>query len=240
MAQVYCAARRRCTVSIIPPAVLRLTGITVFKSGCPGSKRAQRGSMAQSIRAAGKESRSAAAAGSAWTTSPKEPSRKRRKRWAFSLGVGSDAAGELDIAGIVGLAQAREKIAGGMVFGVADNGDANAEQGGHVAFGDGVGRVIGAFGVNVGLKFAEKLLYVGLVENDDVVHGLESNHHRREGAFGEDGPALTFQVAGAGGGINADDEKVAFGARRLQIAYMADVEQIENAVGEDDFFSGLA
>ena len=37
-----------------------------------------------------------------------------------------------------------------MVFGVADNGHADAEKGGDGALGDGLGGVVGAFGVDVG------------------------------------------------------------------------------------------
>ena len=44
-----------------------------------------------------------------------------------------------------------------------------------------------------------------------------------------------FNLSRAGIGIDSDDEKIAFGARRLQIANVADVQQIEHAIGKNDF-----
>ena len=100
--------------------------------------------------------------------------------------------------------------------------------------------VIGAFGVDVGLEFAQQRIYVELVENDDVIHGAKSGYQRGAGAFGEDGAAVALQFPCAGIGIDSYDEQIAFGARRLQIADVAHVQQIENAVGENDFAAGAA
>jgi len=61
-----------------------------------------------------------------------------------------------------------------MVFGVADDGDADAEAGGRGAFGDGIGGVVGAFGVDVGAKFFEEFFDVWFGENHDVVYFAES------------------------------------------------------------------
>src|SRR5580704_4543883 len=68
----------------------------------------QRGWVSQVISARGKELRRPATAGKVWTMSPREPRRTTRKR-------GSDMRG---------LADGIEKGARGMVFGVADDGDA--------------------------------------------------------------------------------------------------------------------
>src|ERR1700728_4628420 len=70
----------------------------------------QRGWVSQTISAAGNVSRKAAAAGKVWTMSPKEPRRRIRKRGS----------------GMRRLANGIEKLAGGVVFGVADNGDLDA------------------------------------------------------------------------------------------------------------------
>src|SRR5258706_9528417 len=73
----------------------------------------QRGCVSQMISARGNELRKPETAGNVWTISPREPRRTARKR-------GSDMRG---------LADGIEKRARGMVFGVADNGYADAEAG---------------------------------------------------------------------------------------------------------------
>src|SRR5882757_8138704 len=112
----------------------------------------QRGWVSQMISARGKELRRPATAGKVWTISPKDPRRTTRKR-------GSDMRG---------LADGVEKRARGMILGIADDGDADAEASGDGAFGDGVWGVVGAFGVDVGAQFFEKFFDVEFRENQDV------------------------------------------------------------------------
>src|ERR1700675_3495375 len=101
-------------VVIRPPALFFSNEIISVRSELPSSSRRHFGSMSQSMRASGKASRSAEAAGRAWITSPSEPRRTRRKR----------------ASGIAGGTQAREQIARGMLLGIADDGYADAEQSG--------------------------------------------------------------------------------------------------------------
>ena len=61
-----------------------------------------------------------------------------------------------DWSGIFFAAQAREQIARGMLFGIADDGYANAEHCCELAFGYRVGRVVGALRVDFGLEFAKQ------------------------------------------------------------------------------------
>ena len=109
-----------------------------------------------------------------------------------------------------------------------------------LAFGHRFGGVVGALGVNVGLKIAEKRIYVELVKNHDVIHGAESGDQRRAGAFGENGAAFAFEFARARIGIDAHYEDIAFAPRSLQIAHVSNVQQIEDAIGENDFAAGAA
>src|SRR5277367_1138617 len=80
-----------------------------------------RGWVIQVISAAGNDSRNAATAGKVCTMSPREPSRRTRKR-------GSDMRG---------LANGIEEIARRVIFRIADNGDADAEARGGGALGYG-------------------------------------------------------------------------------------------------------
>ena len=65
-----------------------------------------------------------------------------------------------------------------MVLGIADDGDANPQQRGEIAFRDGFGRVIGSLCVHVRLDFAQKRFDVEFVENDHVIHGRERGDER--------------------------------------------------------------
>src|SRR5258708_21433983 len=94
----------------------------------------QRGCVSQMISARGNELRKPETAGNVWTISPREPRRTARKR-------GSDMRG---------LADGIEKRARGMVFGVADDGYADAEAGRDGSLGGGVGGAVGSFGRDAG------------------------------------------------------------------------------------------
>src|SRR5579863_7058826 len=104
----------------------------------------QRGCVSQTISASGKEARRAATAGKVCTISPREPRRTTRKRGS----------------GMRFLANGGEEGTGGVVFGVANDGDADAEASGDGAFGNGVGGVVSALGVDVGTKFFKKFFDV--------------------------------------------------------------------------------
>src|SRR5579883_662660 len=153
--------------------------------------------------------------------SPSEPRRTTRKRGS----------------GMRHLADRVEERAGGVVFGIADDGDANAEAISDGAFGHGFGSVVGALDVDAGTKFLEEPFDVRLGEDDDVIDHAERGNEQRAGVFVEDGAAGTFQPADTGIGVHADHEDVSllFGAR--EIADVADVQRVEAAVGEDN---GLA
>src|ERR1700722_19122452 len=105
MACVYFAARKCLTASEIPEALLLFSEITLLRSLFPSSKRFHFESTTQSMRASGNVSRSAAAAGRAWTMSPSDPSRTSRKRGSAIFLV----------------TQAGDKFARGMFFGITDN-----------------------------------------------------------------------------------------------------------------------
>ena len=126
-----------------------------------------------------------------------------------------------------------------MIFGVADDGYADAETSGDGALGNGVGGVVGAFRMDVGTQFFEQFFDVGFREDYYVIHGAEGGDEKGAGLFIENGTAGAFERADAGIGIDGDDENVAFGFCAGEVAGMADVERIEDAVGEDDALAAL-
>src|SRR5579862_7641263 len=209
--------------------------MTSLRSGLPSSKRCQRASITQSIRASGNASRKADAAGSAWTTSPRELSRTRRKR----CGRLSAEFSRLR-SGIALAVNARNHVARGMVFGIAANRGADAEKNREFSLGNRVNGVIGALRVDVGLKFAEERVDVELIENNYVVYRGQRCDDCCAGSFGHHRAAGAFALLGAGIGIERDDEDVAFRLCGLKVANVADVEQVEDAICKDDFSIGAA
>src|SRR5580700_5483554 len=231
MAQLYWAARNLRIKDERAPACLRSKAITSLMSGLPSSNRCQRASITQSILASGNASRKADAAGSAWMTSPRELRRTRRKRWCGRLSADFSRLRS----GIALAVDARNHVARGMIFGIAANGGADAKENGEFALGNRLYGVVGALCVDVWLKFAEQRVDVELVENNDVVDCGQRCDDRCAGSFGHHRAAGAFALLGAGIGVEGYDEDVAFGLRALEIADVADVEQIEDAIREDDF-----
>lgn len=94
--------------------------------------------------------------------------------------------------------------------------------------------------MHVRLEFADQGHNVGFVEHQSVIDGTESGDQERAGAFREDRAAWAFQFSGCGVGMNGYDQKIALRAGGLEITDVAGVENIEDAVGEDDFAAGAA
>src|SRR5258708_21553443 len=94
-----------------------------------------------------------------------------------------------------GLGDRVEKRGRGMVFGVADDGYADAEASRDGSLGDGVGGVVGAFGVDVGAQFFEEFFDVGFWENYDVVHCADRSDGKGAGLFVETGAAGALDKA---------------------------------------------
>src|SRR6202035_5883335 len=119
------------------------------------------------MRASGKVSRSAAAAGRAWTMSPNDPSRTSRKRGSAIFLV----------------TQAGDEFARGMVFGITDDCYADPEKRGKIAFRDSFRRVIGAFRVHIRLEFAQQNIYIEFIEDHHVIDGSQCRYQRSACAF---------------------------------------------------------
>jgi len=132
------------------------------------------------------------------------------------------------------LGEPSEKLAGGMAFGVADDGDANAETRSGIAFGNCFGGVVGTLGVDAGAQVFEKAFHVWLIENYDVIHGGESGDEFGASLLGQDGSAGALEIANAGVGIYRDNEDVSFALGAFEIAGVANVKNVKAAVSKDD------
>src|SRR5260370_37943420 len=89
------------------------------------------------ISASGNDSRRPATAGKVWTISPREPRRTTRKRWS----------------GMRRLSNGLEQLSRGVIFGVTNDGHADAEPSGNSALRHGLGGVVGGFRLGLRAQF---------------------------------------------------------------------------------------
>src|ERR1700733_250592 len=100
--------------------------------------------------------------------SPRDPRRTMRKRRS-AIGA---------------LANAREQITGRMMLGVADYRDADTEPLRLTAFRHRVRIVVGSLGVDVGADVLQERFDVGLIENNDEIHGGECGNKSGSASLG--------------------------------------------------------
>ena len=89
-------------------------------------------------------------------------------------------------------------------------------------------------GVHIGLKLAEQRLDVHFIDEDHVVHGRKRSNKDGTRAFRENRPAFAVQPSRTGIRVDSHDEPVSLSSRRGQIANVARVQHIEDAVSEND------
>ena len=119
-----------------------------------------------------------------------------------------------------------------MVLGIAYDLDATTVGCDLVTLGHVVAGVIGSLHLNVGLDLADEGANVGLVEDYDGIDALEGGDDLGALLLGHGGTSGTFKAAYTLVGVDGDDEFAAERFGSAQITYMADVEEIEAAVGE--------
>lgn len=114
------------------------------------------------------------------------------------------------------------------------NGGAELVEGGAFFGVEGVGGVVAAFGVDVGLGGAEEVGGASFGEDADGADAGEGSKDFGAVGFGIDGAGGAFEAADGGIVIEADEEEVAEGAGGLEVADVAGVEEVEAAVGGDE------
>src|SRR5215469_1075422 len=197
------------------------------------TRSTQRGCVSQTIGEAGKESRRAATAGKVCTMSPREPRRTTRKRRSA----------------MQPLSDRFEKPACGVILRIADDGHANTEAARDFAFGDRVGGVVGAFGVDIRTQLLKQRFDRRLRKEDHIVDVAQSGDQLGTGELVEDRTAGPLELARTGVGIDGHDQNVALVFGSGQIAHVADVKRVKATVGQhnalpcpfqtDDFVGGL-
>ena len=98
--------------------------------------------------------------------------------------------------------------------------------------------VIATLDEDVGLEGADELEGSVFVEDDDGVDGGQGGHDAGTLALADDGPGRAFEARNGSVGVEAEHEPRAELAAIFEQLDVADVEQVEAAVGEDDGFAG--
>jgi hypothetical protein len=93
--------------------------------------------------------------------------------------------------------------------------------------------------VNVRAEVFEQRLDTRLSEQKDVIDVAKRGDEEGAGVLVKNGAAGALQCADARVGIDADDEDIAFAARALEIADVADVKHIKTPVGENDALAAI-
>jgi hypothetical protein len=128
-----------------------------------------------------------------------------------------------------------ESIGGGSPREEGQNDDFAAVRPNDGGFGETIGVVIAAFDVDFGLEFANEFNRRVFVERDDASDRAETFQNGETVFQGVHGPVVALaQAANAGVRVHADDEKVAESTGLVEIADVAGMKDVENAVGEDE------
>lgn len=123
------------------------------------------------------------------------------------------------------------------MLGVADDGDADSKTRGRGALRNRFRSVVRALRVHIRPEQLEQALHIQFLKNHHAVHGGERGDEFGASAFVQDWPAGPLQLPRARIRIDGNNQDVAFAPRGFQIADVSHMQEIENAVGEDD---GLA
>jgi hypothetical protein len=96
---------------------------------------------------------------------------------------------------------------------------------------------IPSFDKDVGLERGDEFQGGGFIKNSDIVHTPKARENLRPLFLREDGPVRAFQASNRMIAVHPDDQYISKRFRFLQIADMADMENVETTVGKNDPFS---
>jgi len=103
-----------------------------------------------------------------------------------------------------------------------------------VALGYGLRRVVGALGMKIRTNFTNDGTHVPFRKNHDGVNVRERRQYLRAFGSGHHGPPLTLQRTHGRISIHGDNQLASEFPGGVQVAHMANVQQIETSVRERD------
>src|SRR5690606_31074449 len=99
-----------------------------------------------------------------------------------------------------------------------------------------VDAVIAAFDQHVGFDMAQQVFRSAFGEADHPVHSAQSSKYSHATVNAVDRTTRPFQAADGSVVVDVDDQAITLSAGLFQISHVTGVQDVEAAVGEDDFF----
>ncbi len=127
-----------------------------------------------------------------------------------------------------------DEARGGEAFHKGNNADFPAPGADFCRADDRVGIVVAAFDDDIGADGDDEFKRRGLVEDDDSIDGGKSGQDAGALGLADDRTIRAFEAADGCVAVDGDDEPVAEATSLLEQCDVADVQQIEAAVGKDD------
>lgn len=127
-----------------------------------------------------------------------------------------------------------------VILGITHDDDATSTCFDFAALGDCLRRVVGTFGMKVWTNFSNNGAYVRFRKDHNGVNVGQRCQNFRALVGWHDGPPFALQRAHGSVGVDSDDQFAAEFPRGAEVAYMADVQQIETSVSQRDAIAGAA
>ena len=108
----------------------------------------------------------------------------------------------------------------------------------NVASHDPIRRPVRAFDQNIWLHGGDDFGGRLFIKNDDRVHARECVKDFGPFGFWGEWPSGTFDHAHRSIRVDRDKQGIALGPRGLEISHVAGMEQVEDAIGDNDFLAG--
>ena len=127
-----------------------------------------------------------------------------------------------------------EQILGGVVFRIPDDPGLDTQTLRQLPLGNAVLGVIRALAMDVRTKGLEERPHGSLLENHDIVYRLQRGHELRPASLVQDRTARALELPHRVVPVDGDHEHIALLRGSLEIAHMADVQQIEASIRKHD------
>ncbi len=134
--------------------------------------------------------------------------------------------------GMRGRSEPRKEVARGMLFRIADDGDANAQTPGGFALGYGIGCVVRSFGMYVRAQRGKQTRYIRLFEYDHLVDRGKAGDEAGARIGGKNRATLAFQHTQALVRIHGDYQDVSLSPSTFEIPSVAHMQDIKAAISQ--------
>ena len=129
-------------------------------------------------------------------------------------------------------------LGGRVILGITHDDDPASTGFDLVALGDALRRVVGALGVKIGTDFANDSAHVLFWKDYDGVNIRQRRQNFRAFFGRHHWPTFALQRAHGSIGIHRNNQFAAEFPSGTQVAHMANMQQIENTVGQRDAIAG--